>query len=110
MPDDPLNDRSQYDETANVAPLCPACRCQLKFCDPLGFPENCNWWCPCCEDFFSNKELDGRRSRVRPHATRWRLVDCRTEFVTATHEAEFPDRKILSPPEIAKTLGAQEVQ
>jgi len=63
MTDDPTEDRAEYDESVklddksvNLA-LCPKCRVPLRFCDPLGFPVGCNWWCPGCEDYFDDREL-----------------------------------------------------
>ena len=56
MGDDPLEDRAEYDEPVNLA-FCPECGGPLKFCDPLGFPIGCDWWCPDCEDFVNDREL-----------------------------------------------------
>lgn len=53
---DPLEDRAEYDESITVA-FCPNCGGTLKFCDPLGFPDGCNWWCPGCEEYFAEEEI-----------------------------------------------------
>lgn len=49
-----------YDKSVTVV-FCPNCGCTLKFCDPAGFPVDCDWWCPACENYFADKEASSDR-------------------------------------------------
>jgi len=62
MADDPMDDRAEYDEPVELA-LCPDCGSTLKFCDPVGFPNGPEWFCPGCEDFVEDAEVPRVKNR-----------------------------------------------
>ena len=56
-PDDPTADRAEYDETVNVAPLCPMCDCcRLEF-DDYRKADGYKWWCSGCESYIKDADV-----------------------------------------------------
>jgi hypothetical protein len=79
--DDPTLDPAEYDPSICTA-FCPDCGCPLKFCDPLGFPEDCNWFCPGCENFFADKEI--KSEPIHHKLCRWCAASIDMEWYRAT--------------------------